>query len=62
MIELRTAADRFLDEPRVAIVGVSRNPDETANAIYRKFRENGYTAFPVNPATNEGKGRSATQA
>lgn len=50
MTELKTAASRFLEEERVAIVGVSRNPAETANAIFNKFRDNGYIVFPVNPA------------
>lgn len=55
-MDLRTAANSFLNEKRVAIVGVSRSPAETANAIYTKFKENGYTVFPVNPATDEVEG------
>ncbi|MEX2162074.1 MAG: CoA-binding protein [Anaerolineales bacterium] len=56
MMNLKTAASRFLEEKRVAIVGVSRHPAETANAIYRKFKQNGYTVFPVNPAAAEVEG------
>lgn len=56
MTDLKTAASRFLDEKRVAIVGVSRTPTETANAIFKKFRDNGYSAFPVNPAAKEVEG------
>lgn len=55
-MDLKTAAAAFLEEKRVAIVGVSRTPTETANAIYKKFKENGYTVFPVNPATDEVEG------
>lgn len=55
-MDLRTAAASFLDEKRVAIVGVSRTPTETANAIYRKFKDNGYTVFPVNPAAGKVEG------
>jgi hypothetical protein len=53
MTDLRSAASSFLGENRVAIVGVSRNPAETANAIFKKFRDNGYTVFAVNPAASE---------
>ena len=56
MIDLKTAASRFLEEKRVAIAGVSRNPAETANAIYKKFKDNGYTVFPVNPSAAEVEG------
>jgi hypothetical protein len=50
MTDLKTAAARFLEEKRVAVVGYSRNPAETANAIYKKFQDNGYDVFAVNPA------------
>jgi predicted CoA-binding protein len=55
-MDLKTAAEKFLAEKRVAIAGVSRNPAETGNLIYRKFKENGYTVFPVNPAAAEVEG------
>jgi predicted CoA-binding protein len=38
------------------VVGVSRNPKETANFILRKLRGAGYDAIPVNPATAEAEG------
>jgi len=56
MTDLKTAATQFLSERRVAIAGVSRNPAETANAIFTKFRDNGYTVFPVNPAAQKVEG------
>ncbi len=40
----------------MAIVGVSRNPAETANAIFRKFKDNGYTVYPVNPVAEKVEG------
>lgn len=55
-MELKDAAEKFLSEKRVAVVGVSRNPAETANAIYTRFREQGYQVFPVNPAADEVEG------
>jgi predicted CoA-binding protein len=39
----------FLRGKRIAIAGVSRKPGQAANAIYRKLRDAGYEALPVNP-------------
>jgi predicted CoA-binding protein len=40
----------FLAQKRIAVAGVSRNPQtEAANFIYRKLRAAGYEVFPVNP-------------
>jgi predicted CoA-binding protein len=39
----------FLRGRRFAVAGVSRNPREFANAIYRKFKDAGYEVVPVNP-------------
>lgn len=55
-MDLREAAHQFLQEKRVAIVGVSREPTETANAIFARFRAQGYEVFPVNPAAQEVEG------
>jgi uncharacterized protein len=52
----RASIDRFLQSERVAVVGVSRNPKEFANAVYREFRDRGYEVFPVNPNTDEVEG------
>jgi uncharacterized protein len=52
----RASIDRFLQSERVAVVGVSRNPKEFANAVYRQFRDRGYEVFPVNPNTDEVEG------
>ncbi|MEW6652895.1 MAG: CoA-binding protein [Bacteroidota bacterium] len=42
--------DDFLSQKKIAIAGVSRNPQtEVGNAIYKKFKEAGYTLFPINP-------------
>jgi predicted CoA-binding protein len=55
-MDLKTAVGKFLEEERVAVVGVSRNPSETANSIFKHFRDNGYQAIPVNPAAKELEG------
>jgi uncharacterized protein len=52
----RASIDRFLQSERVAVVGVSRNPKEFANAVYREFRDRGYEVLPVNPNTDEVEG------
>lgn len=40
----------FLAQKRIAVAGVSRNPQtEAANFIYRKLRTAGYEVFAVNP-------------
>ena len=49
----KASIDRFLQCERLAFVGVSRNPKEFANAVYREFRDRGYQMFPVNPNTDE---------
>ncbi len=47
---LQTKVDDFLSQKRIAIAGVSgKNPSNTANAIYRRFRDAGYEVYPVNP-------------
>jgi predicted CoA-binding protein len=40
----------FLRGKRIVVAGVSRNPHQAANAIFRKLRSAGYEAIPVNPA------------
>jgi uncharacterized protein len=39
----------FLDQQVVAVVGVSDKRETGANLNYKKFKENGYHAYPVNP-------------
>lgn len=42
--------DRFLAQEHLAFVGVSRNPKEFANTVYRRLRDDGRTMYPVNGA------------
>jgi len=46
----------FLKKKRIAVVGVSRKGDIPANFIFKRFRESGYTAFPINPNAEEVEG------
>lgn len=46
---LADAAREFLAQKRIAVVGVSRNPEEAANFVFRKLRASGREVFAVNP-------------
>lgn len=39
----------FLEKKTIAVVGVSRDSKQPANAIYRKLKQGGYNIFAVNP-------------
>lgn len=46
----------FLAGKRFAVAGVSRDPRQAANLIYRKLRASGYDVIPVNPNAAEVEG------
>ncbi len=48
-----TKAEEFLAQKRIAVAGVSRSKDATANFIYNKLRETGHQVFAVNPKADE---------
>jgi predicted CoA-binding protein len=52
----RRAIADFLNQKRVAIVGVSRNEGQTANFIYRTLRDAGWEVKAVNPSASELEG------
>lgn len=56
MTTLQEAVDDFLAQKRIAVAGVSRQPTEAANAIYRKLRDAGYLVFAINPKATEVEG------
>ena len=39
----------FLGAKRIAIAGVSRNPQDFTRMLFREFRDRGYDVVPVNP-------------
>jgi hypothetical protein len=49
MSDFDELASEFLAQKRLAVAGVSRKENETANGIYRTLRDKGYTVFAVNP-------------
>lgn len=46
----------FLKSRRVAVAGVSRQPQAPANAIFRKLKDAGLEVVPVNPKAAEVEG------
>ena len=46
----------FLQGRRLAVAGVSRNPNQAANAVFRKLKTCGYEVFPINPNASEIEG------
>lgn len=56
MTTIQEAAQTFLSQRRIAVVGVSRHGDVAANVIYKKLRDAAYEVFPVNPNATEVEG------
>ena len=47
----------FLDQRRIAMVGVSRDPHDFSRALFREMCSKGYDVVPVNPLAEEIEGR-----
>jgi predicted CoA-binding protein len=52
----RSVAD-FLEGKRIVVAGVSRSGSAPANAIFRRLRDTGHDAIPVNPNASELEGQ-----
>lgn len=48
--------DEFVALEKIAVVGVSRNPDKFGNAIYRELKQRGKTVYAVNPSADSIEG------
>jgi len=46
----------FLSANRIAVTGVSRDPRQAANAIFRKLRDSGHDVVAINPSATEVEG------
>ena len=46
----RKLIEEFLAQDHLAVVGVSRDSKQFANAVYRRLRAGGRQLYPVNPA------------
>ncbi len=50
MLTMNEAASAFLANKRIAVTGVSRNPQgHGGNVVYQRLRDRGYEVFAVNP-------------
>ncbi len=57
MQSIKEAAAQFLDSKRIAVTGVSRNPQgHGANVVYQRLRQRGYEVFAVNPNAEQVEG------
>jgi uncharacterized protein len=57
MPKIKDAAAEFLASKRVAVTGVSRQPqNHGSNIVYKRLRERGYEVFAVNPNAAELEG------
>jgi uncharacterized protein len=52
----RHAAEEFLAQPRIAVAGVSRDPKQPANLVYRRLRATGHEVYAINPNATEVEG------
>ena len=60
MTTIKDAASEFLANKRVAVTGVSRDPDSHgSNVVYKRLRDRGYDVFAVNPNAEEVEGDRA---
>ena len=49
MSKIEDRVQDFLAQKKIAVVGVSDQRDTGCNLAYRRFKENGYQVYPVNP-------------
>lgn len=50
MRRITEVAEEFLGSKRIAVTGVSRNPQgHGGNVVHQRLRDRGYEVFPVNP-------------
>jgi uncharacterized protein len=57
MATIAQAASEFLAKKRIAVTGVSRNPQgHGSNVVYQRLKERGYEVFAVNPNADKIEG------
>lgn len=57
MTTTKEAAAAFLAKKRIAVTGVSRNPEgHGSNTVYKRLRERGYDVFAINPNADQVEG------
>jgi len=45
---MKNIIQNFIQDKKVALVGVSRDPKKWGNMLFRELRKNGFTVYPVN--------------
>lgn len=58
MSRMPQAVEAFLDAKRIAVAGVSRSGSAPANAVFRRLRDTGREAIPVNPNASDVEGQA----
>ncbi len=62
MTKMKEAASEFLALKRIAVTGVSRNPQgHGGNIVYQRLRDRGYEVFAVNPNADTVEGDDCYQ-
>jgi uncharacterized protein len=56
MAKIPESVETFLKGRRFAVAGVSRQPAQAANAVFRKLKRSGYEVVPINPKASEVEG------
>ena len=56
MSSIPRSVAEFLCGKRIAVAGVARDGQQAANVVYRKLRDSGYEALPVNPNASQIEG------
>ena len=56
MVKAPESVAAFLRGRRFAVAGVSRQPGQAANAVFRKLKSAGYEVYPINPKASEVEG------
>ena len=56
MANIPDSVAAFLGGPRIVVAGVTRRGDTPANVIFRRLRDSGHEAIPVNPHATEVEG------
>ncbi|MFH1183958.1 MAG: CoA-binding protein [Chloroflexota bacterium] len=54
--KIDTLVGEFLDQKKIAVVGVSDRRETGCNSNFRNFKAAGYTVYPVNPRIQEFEG------
>ena len=63
MLTVKEAASEFLANKRIAVTGVSRNPQgHGSNVVYQRLRDRGYEVFAVNPNADQVEGDPCYQS